>query len=78
MKDRLTSAAFYSQSNNGQKTNEPGVTKSKKLCCGFNKGKCTYGSKCKFDHRCGMCNRYEHGAHNCKKAGGVPFSNKDA
>ena len=51
--------------------------KSKKLCYSFNRGKCSYGSKCHFDHRCGMCGKFGHGAFNCRKAGGVQFGNRD-
>ena len=39
------------------------------ICFRFNSGKCTYGAKCKFDHRCGICGKYGHGAHNCRKLG---------
>ena len=37
------------------------------LCFRFNRGKCSYGNKCKFDHRCGICSKFGHGAHNCRK-----------
>ena len=40
----------------------------REICWRFNGGKCTYGNNCKFDHRCGICNRFGHGAHNCRKA----------
>ena len=40
----------------------------KKLCIPFNAGYCKYGAKCKFDHRCGLCNKFGHGSHNCRKA----------
>ena len=40
----------------------------KKVCYGFNAGKCAYGSRCRFDHRCGFCSKYGHGTHNCRKA----------
>ena len=43
--------------------------KSKKLCWKYNRGNCTYGFSCKFDHRCGICNKFGHGAHNCRKGG---------
>ena len=43
---------------------------SSKKCWKFNKGKCMYGFNCKFDHRCGVCNKFGHGAHNCRKGNG--------
>lgn len=41
--------------------------KSKKEPCrNFNKGKCTYGAACRFDHRCSKCGKYGHNAVNCR------------
>ena len=42
--------------------------KRRDICFRYNAGKCTYGSRCKFDHRCGICGKHGHGAHNCKRA----------
>ena len=37
-------------------------------CIQFNEnGKCHFGKKCKFPHRCDNCRMYGHGAHNCCK-----------
>ena len=79
MKDRHNAASFYGQAlgNQGRNGESSSSGKSKKLCYSFNKGKCTYGSKCKLEHRCGMCSRFGHGAHNCRKSGGVNFSGKE-
>ena len=38
-----------------------------KNCWKYNRGKCTYGFGCKFEHRCGICNKFGHGAHICHK-----------
>ena len=40
----------------------------KEICKRFNKGKCTYGRGCKFDHRCAIkhCGKFGHGAHICR------------
>ena len=37
------------------------------ICWKFNQGKCTYGMSCKFEHRCGICNKWGHGAHMCRR-----------
>ena len=54
----------------------------RRLCFDFNRGTCTFGRRCKFDHRCAFCNRYGHGAFNCHRAnngksGGGNFSNNN-
>ena len=43
-------------------------TVSKRLCFDFNQGNCTYGSRCKFEHKCSFCLKYGHGAWNCHRA----------
>ena len=46
-----------------------GAPKSdRKVCFRFNRGKCTFGSRCKFDHKCGICGKFGHGAYNCRRA----------
>lgn len=42
-------------------------TKQAKRCWRFNKGTCSYGDKCKFDHSCSNCGAKDHGAHKCDK-----------
>ena len=69
IKDRVS----YQQRNNhfnGKGTNnkpQPSEMKQRKPCLDFNKGQCTYGTKCRFDHQCGFCSKYGHGTHSCKK-----------
>ena len=46
--------------------NENRVKKGKP-CYKFNKGKCTYGLSCKFEHKCMACSKFGHGVHNCRK-----------
>ena len=43
-------------------------SRNKEICKRFNKGKCTYGSSCKFDHCCAVpkCGKFGHGAHICR------------
>ena len=44
----------------------------------FNKGKCTAGLSCKYDHRCLECGKFGHGEHICrnKKSGQQKLSDK--
>ena len=46
----------------------------KKISFDYNKGNCTFGRKCRFDHRCSFCNKFGHGAYCCRKAGNKPHS----
>ena len=56
-------------SGGGNNSNKPPPSemKQRKACFDFNSGKCTYGNKCRFDHRCGCCNKYGHGTSTCRK-----------
>ena len=40
--------------------------KRKEICKRFNKGKCTSGYRCSYDHRCLICGKFGHGAHICR------------
>ena len=43
-------------------------------CKRFNKGLCTTGRACHYDHRCLECGKFGHGAHICStKVQGGPF-----
>ena len=42
----------------------------KDVCWQYNAGHCSYETRCKFEHRCAICNKYGHGAHNCRRANG--------
>lgn len=41
--------------------------RSRNPCWKFNKGRCTHGDKCEFDHRCSHCGKRGHGKHECYK-----------
>ena len=64
LKDRLRNDNQYFQRGNGQKQNK----RDKSPCRRFNKGRCTFGPSCKFDHRCSVkkCGKFGHGAHVCR------------
>ena len=48
---------------------ERGSRGRRDICWRFNRGRCSYGMNCKFDHRCNVCMKFGHGAHICRKAG---------
>ena len=62
MKDRITRRDGNFGYGKGDKKGS-----KKDICWRYNKGKCTYGNNCKFEHRCNTCNKYGHGAHICRR-----------
>ena len=72
LKEKITSLKTVVGSANpvngsGCDGNSNSNSRTKKNCWKYNRGKCSYGFSCKFEHHCGICNRYGHGAHNCRK-----------
>ena len=43
------------------------INKSKDNCKRYNRGKCTNGPRCQYQHKCDICGKYGHGAHICRK-----------
>ena len=46
---------------------EKARTGSREICRRFNKGRCSYGFCCKYEHRCQHCHKMGHGIHNCRR-----------
>ena len=36
-------------------------------CWRFNKGRCSYGTSCRFEHKCMFCNKFGHGSNRCRR-----------
>ena len=53
----------------GKNHNNNSQSDRKKIGYRYNQGKCAYRFNCKFDHHCGICNKWGHGAHSCRKMG---------
>ena len=62
LKDRIKHEDFHSHNGSGRKF-------KKEACKRFNRGQCTAGRNCKYDHRCTVptCGKFGHGAHICRK-----------
>ena len=54
LKDRVPGNSF----SGGSKGNG---SVRRKLCFDYNQGLCTFGKRCKFEHRCSFCNKFGHG-----------------
>ena len=48
-----------SKSNNNSKSTDP--------CHRYNKGKCNFGTSCRYEHKCSYCFKYGHTILNCRK-----------
>ena len=63
LKDRVNT-----YNNNGNRHDRQVNSRTKKdVCQCFNKGLCTLGRNCKYDHRCLGCGKFGHGVHICRK-----------
>ena len=67
LKDRHKSSSFAASGASSDSGSHKKKSGRREICFRFNRGKCSYGDRCKFEHKCGICNRYGHGAHNCRR-----------
>ena len=67
MWNRTMCEGLYRGSNNNQRSVQNSSGKKEIVCWKFNKGKCSYGTACKFEHKCAYCQSYNHGSKNCSK-----------
>ena len=63
LKDRLVTHATGGFQNGGNQKN-----KNQEICRHFNRGRCNFGSTCKYEHHCSYCFKYGYGTVNCRKA----------
>ena len=70
LKDRvvLTPNNASKQGNHTQSGEQQKSGVVRKLCFPYNRRFCKFGSRCKFEHKCGLCGKFGHGAFNCRKA----------
>ena len=64
LKDRIRSDQGPQKGGNGDKVNK----RDREPCRRFNRGKCTFGLSCHFDHCCSVpeCGKFGHSAHVCR------------
>ena len=76
LKDRVVTHNHTPQgkNNSGSVSHGEGKNVNRKLCFGFNRGFCKFGTKCRFEHRCGYCNKFGHGTYNCRTAQAITLA----
>ena len=67
LRDRISNSNHSSNHNNHSHNSLGNREKSSDICKRYNKGKCTFGSTCKYEHRCSYCFRFGHSIINCRK-----------
>ena len=68
LKDRVKNGEEGKGGGNTTGPGGPGRSKVNEPCKRYNKGKCTYGKNCIYEHRCAVpkCRKFGHGAHICR------------
>ena len=68
---RLRDKLKFEQSGTAAHTSMKGVLPrsgvSQDYCKRYNKGCCTFGQSCHYEHRCYYCGKYGHGVINCRQ-----------
>ena len=67
LKDCISTEGTRHNFNSGGSSSGNFIGKSKEICHRYNKGKCTNGVSCKYQHKCEECGKFGHGAHICHK-----------
>ena len=65
LRDRIQGSTHGGFSSPGQ--GQSPKNKSADPCRRFNRGKCTFGSACKYEHKCSYCFKFGHSILNCRK-----------
>ena len=68
MKDHITSRPFQGNSFGGGGGGSDNPARAE-YCWRFNKNRCKFGSKCRYEHRCFYCDGYGHGKLSCNRRG---------
>ena len=73
LKDRVRNSgkSYFQKGHHSGGYGKGGNKKDRETCRRFNKGRCTYGLSCHYDHRCSVkkCGKFGHGAHICRLRG---------
>ena len=64
---RLQEKLGSSSASRGLNSNQGSHKKNSDACRRYNRGKCTFGNSCKYDHKCQYCNHFGHPISSCRK-----------
>ena len=70
LRDRITGNHSWGLASSENVNNNSNRAKISEPCRRFNRGKCNFGTNCKYEHKCSYCFKYGHGSVNCHKAQG--------
>ena len=62
-----TSGRHHGGHRNGDNTNDDRGTEVSNICRSYNRGRCSFGRTCRYDHRCSYCFKFGHAIINCRK-----------
>ena len=78
LKDRIKSNDYSRLNFSGGSAQKGGQhSGQKEIRKRFNRGRCTFGARCRYDHRCSYCFKFGHGLHNCRKFAADHKKDKD-
>ena len=63
LKDRIRNDNF-----NGNMSTVKSSSKGNEPCRRFNRGRCNFGTSCRYEHHCSYCGKFGHGFFNCQRA----------
>ena len=75
LRDRINNSYGSNRQSTGSNGGHDRNKTRRELCWKYNQGRCTYGSSCRFEHRCSLCLKFGHGSHICRRAGKIGNGN---
>ena len=68
LQDKIRFSDFHERFGNNKGRTNSSHHGGNEVCRKFNRGKCNFGSACKYDHRCSYCYKFGHPSLSCRKA----------
>ena len=65
---RLRERLHFNHNNNTPGANKNHKSRLGEVCRRYNRGRCSYGTSCRYEHRCSFCNKFGHPLIHCRRA----------